>query len=271
LASGSGGNSIYAESGGEALLIDAGVSRRQIEVRLSAIGASMENVRAVLVTHEHDDHVKGLPVLMKKHPVPAYMTEGTMRALPAMPAGNGIGSRLKTFRATQPFEIGPWAIQAFATPHDAKAPVGFVLEAEGFRLGIATDMGKVTSQITSRLCGLDALILEFNHDPQMLACGFYPEYVKSRIASPSGHLANEEAGSLLQEIAHARLRSVTLAHLSENNNEPELARSVAKQSLAEYDVPIGVARQREPLWVGDFRASGAAGSATDEQMSFPLG
>ncbi len=271
LASGSGGNSIYAESGGEALLVDAGVSRRQIEVRLASIGASMDNVRAVLVTHEHDDHVKGLPVLMKKYPVPAYMTEGTMRGLPAVPAGNGMGSRLKIFRATQPFQIGPWAIEAFPTPHDAKAPVGFVLEADGFRLGIATDMGEVTPQVASRLCGLDALILEFNHDPEMLASGFYPEYVKTRIASPSGHLANEEAGSLLRRVAHEGLRSVTLAHLSENNNDPELARSVAKRSLAEYDVPIGVARQHEPLWVGDFRNSGVNGSATDEQMSFPLG
>ncbi len=231
----------------------------------------MEKVGAILVTHEHDDHVKGLPVLMKKYAVPTYMTEGTWRALPVTLGGNGTRPNIKTFRTMQPFEVGPWAVRAFPTPHDANAPVGFVLEADGFRLGIATDIGQMTDQMTDQLTGLDAVVLEFNHDPEMLARSFYPEYVKARIASPRRHLANEEAGTLLREIAHPGLRAVTLAHLSENNNAPELARSVAKRSLSGYDVRVEVARQDGPVWVGDFVSSGMVGSAPDDQLSFPLG
>ncbi len=248
------------------MLVDAGLSLRQIERRLRDIGASMENVRALLVSHEHDDHVRGLPRLMKRYPVTAYMTKGTFRALPGASEDPGLDSRCKTFRAHRPFQVGPWTVRAFPTPHDAEEPVGFVLEADGIRLGIATDMGEIQQDVVSELSGVHGLVLEFNHDPEMLATGPYPEYVKARIASPIGHLANGEAGEILRKVAHEGLRSVVLAHLSENNNEPELARSVAQENLAGRAVRIEVAAQRAPSWFGDLNSGGAEVN----QLNFPM-
>ncbi|MFQ5912640.1 MAG: MBL fold metallo-hydrolase [Nitrospinota bacterium] len=246
LASGSRGNAIYAETGGEAVLVDAGISRRQIERRLSSVGLSMGNVRTLLVSHEHDDHVKGLPGLMGRYPVSAFMSKGTLRALSGRLAELKGGSRVETFRANGSFQAGPWTVQAFPTPHDAEEPVGFILEAEGVRIGIATDMGAATPEVVSALRGLHALVLEFNHDAEMLASGPYPAYVKARIASPIGHLANEEAGTLLRRVVHKGLRAVILAHLSEVNNKPELARRAADESLGGHSTKFEVAGRMSP-------------------------
>lgn len=201
----------------------------------------MEKVRALLVSHEHWDHVKGLPALLQRRALSVYATEGTSRALARQSRDRLARSCMKTFGAIRSFGVGPWTIRAFPTPHDAEEPVGFILEAEGFRVGIATDMGSVTPEVVSALSGLDALVLEFNHDPEMLAAGPYRQHVKARIASPLGHLSNEEAGGLLHQVAHEGLRLVILAHLSQENNEPHLALRAAEKNLNGYAVRCRVA------------------------------
>ncbi len=246
LASGSSGNAIYLESRGDALLIDAGISRLQIERRISDVGGSMENVRALLVSHEHSDHIKGMSVLMKRHPFPAYMTEGTLRALSRQPGDWTPDSRVETFQVLRPFRVGAWAVRAFPTPHDAEEPVGFILEAGGIRVGIATDMGEIRQEVVSELSGVHGLVLEFNHDPAMLASGPYPPFLKARIAGPGGHLSTEAAGGLLESVAHRGLGAVILAHLSETNNHPELVRRTAAQHLNGYATKFEVASRDAP-------------------------
>ncbi len=212
----------------------------------------MENIQALLVSHEHSDHVKGMPVLMKRYPFPAYMTAGTLRALSLQPEWT-TDSRVETFHAIRPFQVGAWTVRAFPTPHDAEEPVGFILEAGGIRVGIATDMGEVRQEVVTELSGVHGLVLEFNHDPSMLANGPYTRAVKKRITSPKGHLSNEEAGGLLQSVAHRGLGGVILAHLSETNNHPDLARRAAAQHLNGYATKFEVASRDQPRVLRLFR------------------
>lgn len=235
------------------MLIDAGISRLQIERRIADVGGSMENVRALLVSHEHVDHVKGMPVLMKRHPFPVYMTEGTLRALSRQSCEWPPDSRVETFQAVRPFQVGSWIVRAFSTPHDAEEPVGFILEAEGIKVGIAMDMGEIRQDVVSELSGVHGLVLECNHDPGMLASGPYSSDLKARIAGPRGHLSNEEAGGILRSVAHEGLRAVILAHLSETNNHPDLARRTANQNLSGYATKFEVASSDQPRVLRLFR------------------
>lgn len=228
------------------MLVDVGFSLRQVEKRLSEVGGSMERVRDLLVTHEHIDHVRGLSALLSRFPVSLHMTEGTARALSGQLTNCVSKSQVKIIRSGGRFVFGPWTVDPFSTPHDAEEPVGFVLESGGIRLGIATDMGEVRCDVLDWLVKVDVMILEFNHDPDLLASGPYPASVKSRIAGAKGHLANEDAGIMLGEIAHNQLQAVVLAHLSKSNNDPALARSIAHDSLREYSARILVADQKSP-------------------------
>ncbi len=227
-------------------MVDVGFSLRQVEKRLSGVGGSMERVRDLLVTHEHTDHVRGLSSLVKRFPISLHMTEGTAHALSGQMTDILSKSQVKIIRSGRRFAFGSWTIDPFSTPHDAEEPVGFVLESGGIRLGIATDIGEVQCEVMNCLAKVDALILEFNHDPDLLASGPYPSSVKSRIAGAKGHLANEDAGIMLGEIAHNQLQAVVLAHLSKNNNDPDLARSVAKDSLRECSARVLIADQKSP-------------------------
>lgn len=238
LGSGSRGNCTLVRTSRGALLIDAGLSARQIVRRLAEAGQSPDRLDGILLTHEHQDHVNGLAVFTRCRDIPVLGNAATLEA-----AGGKLGqARRKTFTTGQPFDWAGFRVTPFATPHDAAEPVGFVLEAEGVRVGYATDLGHVTQLVAARLTGCDALVFEANHDREMLMEGPYPWVTKQRVASRLGHLSNDHAASALPRIALGETRHLILAHLSETNNNPGLARAAVEIALREAGLPrVGVA------------------------------
>jgi phosphoribosyl 1,2-cyclic phosphodiesterase len=225
LASGSGGNSCYVEGPGGAILVDAGLSARETARRVSAAGGDMERVRAILVTHEHGDHVAGARVLARRLDVPVFATEGTLDAAPEEIPG---ASPIEPGRE---FCAGGFSVLPFPLPHDAAEPVGFVLSCGPVTLGYATDLGYPTALARERLSRCDAVVLESNHDERMLMEGPYPWHLKMRIRGRRGHLSNPASAGLLADLMHPGLRAVVLAHLSETNNLPDLALGCAREAL----------------------------------------
>lgn len=252
LASGSRGNAVYVSDGTTAVLVDAGLSGVEIARRMARNGLSPARLDAILVTHEHGDHVKGVGVMARRHRLPVYWSPATARALEGrlgtVPDG-------RTFRAGASFTVGTLAVHPFATAHDAADPVGFTLEAGGRRLGIATDLGTATNLVRHHLHGCDALVLEANHDPHLLMSGPYPWHLKQRVRSRSGHLSNAAARDLLLDVCHDRLSHVILGHLSEENNRPELALQMIREALDGRDgtPAVSVAGQEtgcRPIQIG---------------------
>lgn len=228
LASGSKGNATYVSDGATAVLVDAGLSGVEIQRRMARRGLSPADLSAILVTHEHGDHVSGVGVLARRFGLPVYLSPGTAEAL------NGRLGKipdLRRFRPGEAFSLGGLAVHPFATSHDAADPVGFTLQAGGRRLGIATDLGVATNLVRHHLRDCSAVILETNHDPDLLMNGPYPWHLKQRVRGRSGHLSNGDARDLLLDILHARLVHVVLGHLSEENNRPELALSMIREAL----------------------------------------
>lgn len=220
LGSGSRGNATVLESGGTRLLVDCGYSQRELERRLAVVGIGPDTLDAVLVTHEHADHVRGVGVLSRCFDLPVWCTRGTWR-------GSEIGqvSDLHLFTPhVDGFRIGSIEVCPYAVPHDAREPVQYVFEADGRRLGLLTDVGSLTPHIQDRLLGVDALLLECNHDPEMLAAGPYPPHLQARVGGDLGHLSNQQAAHLLSRLEHGKLKHLVAAHLSEKNNHPDLAR-----------------------------------------------
>lgn len=220
LASGSKGNSILVCSAKTKILVDAGISCKELTSRLLRTPVQAADLDALLITHEHTDHVSAAGTLSKKFALPVYMTRGTLDNLPAK-----IGPSLRgvtVFETGKRFDIGDLAIFPFATSHDAGEPAGFIIENGGRRLGICTDLGVATNLVKVRLKGCQALVIEANHDVDRLHDGPYPWHLKQRIKSPHGHLSNVEACDLLEAVHHEQLHSVVLAHLSETNNHPDL-------------------------------------------------
>ncbi|RJX30467.1 MAG: MBL fold metallo-hydrolase [Desulfarculus sp.] len=246
LGSGSKGNCLYVEAGQNAVLIDCGLSARQTLSRLEARGLSPHLIRAIILTHEHRDHVQGLRVLAQRLRVPVMCTGPTWRGVPDQGP-----TRQHAIRAGRPFLIDGLAFHPFSISHDAADPVGLVIAAGQARLGLATDLGVVTHLVRHHLAGCQGLILEHNHDPQMLAQGPYQQWLKQRVRSNQGHLSNEQGAELLGQLRHPQLRRVVLAHLSEVNNRPELAGRAAAQALAQGNCAarLSVARQHEPSQV----------------------
>jgi len=226
LASGSKGNCIYVSAGESAVLIDCGLSAKQTILRLEARGLPTHQIKAILITHEHTDHVKGIRVLAKRLRVPAVATPATWAA-----TRDKATVRHQTMEAGRPFALDGLEVHPFTVSHDAADPVGMVISAGHARLGVATDLGKVTTLVRARLAGCGALVLEHNHDPEMLANGSYPPWLKQRVRSAQGHLSNQEGAGLLAELGHAGLKQVVLAHLSDQNNRPELAEAAARRAL----------------------------------------
>mgnify|MGYP006271148031 CR=1 FL=1 len=252
LASGSRGNAVYVSDGATAVLVDAGLSGVEIARRMARNGLSPDHLDAILVTHEHGDHVKGVGVMARRHRLPVYWSPATARALNGR---LGAMADARTFRAGAPFTVGTLAVHPFATAHDAADPVGFTVEAGGRRLGIATDLGTATNLVRHHLRGCDAVLLEANHDPHLLMTGPYPWHLKQRVRSRSGHLSNADARDLLLDVCHDQLTHVILGHLSEENNRPELALRMIREALDSRDATpaVSVAGQEtgcRPIQIG---------------------
>jgi len=319
LASGSKGNSTVISGGHTRILVDAGLSCRELFKRMAAVDEDPATLDAILVTHEHQDHINGLAVTARKLGIPVYFTEGTHRAwmrwltprrqmtyaqwleqcrqqaaarqaeaapaececddAEAEPAAGAAAEpeagraaadatavapkpeatrpdpawlpAVEYFQAGRPFRIGDIAVSPFTIPHDATDPVGFVFEAEGVRMALATDLGYVPSNVKTQLKRLDLLLLESNHDLEMLRDGPYPWQVKQRVLSRVGHLSNDAAGDFLQSSYDGHATYVILGHLSESNNLPELARVSAEKALSNHASLLAnrlmLAVQHEPL------------------------
>jgi phosphoribosyl 1,2-cyclic phosphodiesterase len=233
LASSSSGNSVFVSTGRTRLLIDAGLSRRETLARLEAIGESAAQLDAILITHEHSDHVCGLPALAKSLKVPVYLTRLTAPLI----EWSETEPNVETFQAGSVFSIGDIEVASFTIPHDAADPVGFCLRAGERTVGIATDLGYLTDSIKWHLRQTDFLLLESNHDLDMLKVGPYPWSVKQRVMGRMGHLSNEVAGQFIRADLDGRTSTLVLGHLSEQNNYPELVRLVAGQALVERGLP----------------------------------
>lgn len=237
LASGSSGNCIYIGTGKTNILIDCGISARKADTSLKSLGleGGLEEIDAVLITHEHSDHIKGIKRLMSAYGKRVYTTTGTGNALVAAAKDeyfNYAGRELiEIIRADFEFEIGDISIIPFSTYHDAAEPCGFRFEINNSSVAVMTDCGHSDDYICDHLENLDAILLESNHDPHMLAAGPYPAMLKRRILSPRGHLSNQDAGELLSSIFTPRLKNVALGHLSKENNTPELAEKTVRSKL----------------------------------------
>lgn len=221
LGSGSGGNAAVVEAGGVRLLVDAGLSARQLVDRMKAGGVDPASLHGVLLTHEHGDHVRGLRVLMKSLAVPVYATPATSRVV----RDGGVDTATwKIFESGAAFQLAGLSIQSFAVPHDAVEPVGFVFRHQEKSLGLLSDTGHVTKLITERLRGVDALFVEANYDDALLEADTKrPWSTKQRISSRHGHLSNAQTAGLVAELAPAGLRRVVLGHLSRDCNHPDAA------------------------------------------------
>ena len=222
LASGSKGNSVYISDDTTSILVDAGLSGKELQKRLESRGINCKSLDAILLTHEHNDHTQGVGVLARRFGLPVFSSPKTTQAL----AINTKDVRFHPFTCGSAFSIGTLSIHPFSTSHDAVDPAGFTLQSRGIKIGIATDTGTATSVIAYHLRGCRAILLEANHDPRMLMEGPYPWPLKQRIRSRCGHLSNEDARDLLAGILHEKLTHVLLGHLSETNNLPEKALGV---------------------------------------------
>jgi len=220
LGSGSKGNCIFVESGGTAILIDAGFSGKEIKARLALIDRDVSCLKAVFVTHEHHDHIHGVGVMSRRCRIPVFANAGTYRG-----SGTTLGKlhRQCEFETGDKTSLDDLEIHSFAISHDTADPVGFVISNGKTRLGICTDTGVGSRLISRRLSTCHGLVLEFNHDPDMLKSGPYPQALKQRVKSSQGHLSNGDGADLLGSVIHEGLKRIVLAHLSETNNLPEIA------------------------------------------------
>ncbi len=242
IGSGSEGNGLVVEAGATRILIDCGFGVRDATARLARIGIAPDTLSAILVTHEHSDHVGGVPAFAARHRIPVWLTFGTLSVVGERFAGM---ERVYGFDSHDDFVIGDLEVRPFPVPHDAREPVQFVVTDGASRLGVLTDLGVVTPCVEQSLTGCDALVLECNHDLDLLAGSDYPASLKARIAGRFGHLHNEGAAALLATIDVSRLQHVVAAHLSQQNNTPAKARSALARALACAPDWIGIADQAE--------------------------
>jgi len=252
LASGSSGNAALLATEKTRILVDAGLSMKELGKRMAAIGENLEDIDAILITHEHCDHIAGLPVLARrlKKPKPFYLTRLTGPAIDweeSSPA-------LEPFQAGASFHVGDIEVQSFSIPHDAVDPVGFCFEAQGVRIGIATDLGYIPESVKYHLRRVHVLLLEANHDLEMLKVGPYPWSVKQRVMSRVGHLSNLVMSDYLMEELDTCTAHVILGHLSEHNNHPEIVRDAASRALflRGLDASLSIAEQSQPSEVFQF-------------------
>lgn len=260
IASGSSGNCIYIGNDHTHILVDAGISKKRIEAGLNTIGLTVADLSAIFVTHEHKDHIGGIGVLTRKCQAPVYATKETVSCI----LGDSSFGKLdhEQFVAIMPNEeicIGDMKIEPMKISHDAANPVCYRFFDGNKKAAIATDLGYVTEENEEKLCGMDLLLLESNHDIQMLQVGSYPYYLKQRILGNQGHLSNEAAGRLLSRIAHDDLKKIYLGHLSQENNLPQLAYEAVRLEITmgnnpyqASDFDIEVAKRSEPSTLFEF-------------------
>ena len=242
LASGSGGNCLAVQASDTCLLIDCGLSLTDTERRLARAGLEPSGIDAILVTHEHGDHAGCVADFAAAHGVTVYFTYGTMRALRAEGRLHD-GVKTELVRGQEKFALGALEVMPFTVPHDANEPVQYVVSDGAAKLGVLTDLGTSTRHVEHMLSGLDALVLECNYDRDMLWNGAYPKWLKERIAGPFGHLDNSESARLLGALERSKLKHVIAAHLSQQNNTPELARAALASALNCAQEWIGLATQ----------------------------
>jgi phosphoribosyl 1,2-cyclic phosphodiesterase len=228
LGSGSRGNSTLVATEKTRLLIDAGFSKKETYARLAAVGEKTHGFDALVISHEHTDHISGLRSLALDLRVPVYISAATRDAI----HWARHLKRVETFSTDQKFRIGDIEVTPFSVPHDAVDPVAFILEAEGVRIGLVTDLGCIPKLVKQHVRGCHCLIFESNHDLEMLKVGPYPWHVKQRVMSRHGHLSNRATAEFLSEDFDGSAQVLVLAHLSENNNHPEIARLSAQEALA---------------------------------------
>ena len=242
LASGSKGNSLFVSWKNNSILIDAGLSGIEIERRLESKKLSPESLTAIIVTHEHSDHIRGVGILSRRYNIPVYINKNTYEKASSL----GRLAGLQFFECGSSFKIDNLTVSPFTISHDAVDPAGFTLEYKNKKIGIATDLGIATNLVKEHLKNCSVLYLEANHDPDMLINGPYPWYLKQRIKGRQGHLSNMDSKELLEELNNENLKHVILAHLSEENNTPEKAHNAAKAALNSSDVTIEVAMPHKP-------------------------
>ena len=249
LGSGSEGNGLLVEANATRVLLDLGFGIRDCVSRLARLGVTPDTIDAIVVTHEHNDHIGGVAAFAARYATPVWLTFGTLSAVAerfaALP-------RVFGFDSHDVFRVGALEFRPFPVPHDAREPVQFVCTDGRWRLGLLTDLGMTTAHVEASLSGCDALVLECNHDLEMLTNGDYPHLLKERIAGRFGHLDNYAAAELLERIDTSRLRHLFAAHLSRQNNRPELARAALAGALGCAQEWIGIADQREGFGWRDF-------------------
>jgi len=240
IGSGSEGNGLVVEAGATRILIDCGFGVRDTEARLMRIGVAPESLDAIFVTHEHTDHVGGVPAFATRYSIPVWLTFGTLQVIGERFAGM---DRVYGFDSHDRVPVGDLEVLPFPVPHDAREPVQFVVSDGAHRLGVLTDLGATTRYVETSLSGCNALVLECNHDLDMLERSDYPWPLKQRIAGRFGHLHNEAAAALLASLDNSRLAHIVAAHLSKQNNTPERARAALAGALGCATDWVGVADQ----------------------------
>lgn len=250
LGSGSAGNAYWFESDGTALLVDAGFGPRETKKKLETVGRSIEQLSAIVLTHEHYDHIRGAEKIARKYGIPIYLTRGTLDASRIDPSE----TKTVVFTNDSHFTIGELQVHACRTIHDAADPACFVIEArDGTRVGIASDLGHVNEPVVRHLTGCDGLFFEANHDLDMLRTGSYPWSLKRRIMSRFGHLSNDDSVSAVQRLLGAELKTLCMIHLSQRNNHESIVRDMCTRLLRRTGASLefAIARQFEPTGLFD--------------------
>lgn len=242
LGSGSQGNALVVEAGATRLLLDCGFSVASTVARLHRLGLVPEDLTAIVVTHEHEDHIGGVARFARRHGIPVWLTPGTLSGLEAL--FDDVGD-VRLVRNYEAFAVGDLQVLPFPVPHDAREPAQYVFSDGASRLGVLTDVGCSTRHIESMLSGCDALVLECNHDAELLRMSSYPQRLRERIAGRFGHLDNASAAQLLARLDNSRLKHLVAAHLSQENNNPDLARAALAATLNCAPDWIGIADQEE--------------------------
>ncbi|MBQ8510157.1 MAG: MBL fold metallo-hydrolase [Clostridia bacterium] len=249
LASSSKGNAVWVKLGEDEILIDAGISAKRLETALAAQGSSLASIKAIFITHEHSDHVTALEVVSKKYQIPIHITEPSAKVYLSSPRTEHAAEAIVIHPPQFSVQVGALEVRSFVTSHDSAASVGYVVTdgTPSHTLALATDIGCITEPVEQALLGVENVILESNHDENMLLCGAYPYQLKRRILSPKGHLSNESAAAFVRRLAESGTRRILLAHLSPENNMPELAEQSAKCALCGHEgCIVCVAAMSEP-------------------------